>query len=227
MRISTHVAALAVAGALTFTAQAGAANLVQNGSFESGFSNWTVTNPEPSFPAAPIFYNSATSYPTGAFGESVPVNNAPTNSPDAAGSRAAYFVGDFAHNETLSQTIFLAAGTYQIGFSTYLPQNGKNNAGEATFMGQIAGVTLANFAASTAPATTWQTFAGVANIATAGNYLVEFVFNTNQNPSKDVVVDQVYVIAGNPPIGVPEPASMAVLGAGLLGLVLARRRRAG
>jgi hypothetical protein len=74
-------------------------------------------------------------------------------------------------------------------------------------------------------ATTWQTFAGVANITEAGNYEVKFSFSTHLVPSKDIVVDQVYIIAGNPPIGVPEKLSLVLLGSGLLGLAAARRLR--
>lgn len=132
---------------------------------------------------------------------------------------------DFANNQSLSQSVLLAAGTYQIGFSAHAPQNGFNNAGDATFQGIVASLSLANYSVKGGLATTWQTFAGSTVIAAAGSYQVEFVFNTNLFPSADVVIDQVYVIAGNPPIGVPEPASMALLGAGLLGLGLAARRR--
>jgi hypothetical protein len=220
---------LATAASLGLAQGAAAANLVVNGSFESGFSNWTLSNPASDAPAVAILYNTAAGYPTGAYGEAVPTNTAPTNAPDAAGTRAAYFVGDFARNERLSQSIFLTPGTYQIGFSAYLPANGMRNQGEALFTGSIAGVDLANFAASTQPGTTWRTFAGSTTITTAGLYTVAFTFNTNLRPSKDVVVDQVYVIAGNPPVGgdpaaVPAPGALGLLGAGLLGLGLLRRR---
>lgn len=209
-------------------APAAAANLVVNGSFESGFSGWALNaGATGGYPARPIFYNSASSYPTGAFGESVPTNTAATNSPDAAGLRAAYFVDDRSVNETLSQSVFLMPGVYEIGFSAYLPRNGFNNIGEATFTGSIAGAALANFAASTLTAQTWRTYTGSATISTAGTYLVEFTFNTNRSPSKDVVIDQVYIIEGGPSAstGVPEPATLALFGAGLLGLGALRRQR--
>lgn len=218
--------ALLAATFLAAATPALAANIVVNGSFESGFAGWTLNGGAANFPAVPITYGSNAGYPAGAFGEAVAPNNAPTNSPDAAGTRAAYFVSDLAGSETLSQTVFLAAGTYQIGFSAYLPQNGFNNAGDATFSGRIAGVVLADFAASSLSARTWRTYAGSTTVAADGAYLVEFVFNTAFVPSKDVVIDQVYIIAGNPPIPAPEPASMAVFGAGLLGLAAVRRRRA-
>jgi PEP-CTERM motif len=214
-------AAVLLAGA-GFVSQASAANIVQNGSFETGFTNWTLGGTVDSYPAVVIPYNTGSGYPGGAFGEPIPPNNSATNSPDAAGSHAAYFVSDFAA-ETLTQTVHLAAGVYQIGFSAYLPQNGFNNVGDAMFTGSIAGVTLANFDAASLTPVTWKTYAGSTTITTAGDYLVTFTFNTNFAPSKDVVIDQVYIVPGNPAI--PEPASLAILGAGLAGLGLTRLRR--
>ncbi|WP_291299322.1 PEP-CTERM sorting domain-containing protein [Elioraea sp.] len=224
--------------AATVASAASAANLVTNGSFETptpgnGLAGWTYTGGEnppsgtPLYPPVSIFYGAAQAYPQGAFGEAIPANNAPTNSPDAVGARAAYFVSDFANNpnQTLTQSVFLNAGIYQIGFSAYAPANGFANAGDATFEGIVASLSLASYNVSAGLVQTWQTFAGAANIAVAGIYDVEFTFYTNAFPSKDIVIDQVYIIAGNPPIGVPEPLSLALLGSGLLGLAAARRLR--
>jgi hypothetical protein len=204
-----------------------AANLVTNGSFENGLAGWTVGGVDTQgFPPVAITYGAAQPYPNGAFGEAVPPNNALTNSPDPVGTRAAYFVSDFTVNQSLSQTIFLTAGTYQIGFSAYAPANGYANAGEAFFSGTILGDVLANYAVSNGPVTDWQTFQGATTLTSDGFYTVEFVFNTNLFPSKDVVIDQVYVIAGNPPppVPAPTPAALALFGVGLLGLVALRRR---
>jgi hypothetical protein len=218
---------LATVFAASLTGAASAANLVTNGSFESGLTGWTIGGTTGGgFPPVAIFYGSASGYPTGAFGEAVPQNDAPTNSPDEVGARAAYFVDDLATNQSLSQLVALTPGIYQIGFSAYAPANGFANFYDATFKGLVASVELANYAVSAGPVTTWQTFAGAANIGIAGNYLVEFVFNTAGVPAKDVVIDQVYIIEGNPPIGVPEPTTLALFGAGLIGLGLARRRAA-
>ena len=232
VRVGSGVLALVVAATMTMAGQARAGNIVVNGSFEDGLNGWTHSGTVGgSHPVVAINYNSTASYPTSAFGEAVSPNNALTNSPDAVGSHAAYFVDDFSTNEMLSQTVFLEAGIYQIGFSAYLPQNGFNNVGEATFSGSIAGVTLANFAASTQTAKTWNTYAGSTSIQTAGNYLISFTFNTNRSPSKDVVIDQVYVISGNPSIGqqtsaVPEPSTLALLASGAaFGLVRLRRKK--
>jgi len=221
MRISLFALALAAG----FAAPAGAANLVTNGSFEAGLSGWSIGGVDlQGFPPAAITYGAAAPYPTGAFGEAVPANNAPSNSPDAVGGHAAYFVSDFAVNQSLSQTVFLNPGIYQIGFSAYAPANGYANAVEATFSGTIAGIVLADYAVSAGPVTTWQTFTGATNIVTAGNYLVEFVFNTNGFPAKDVVIDQVYIIAGNPLIGVPAPAAIGLFGLALAGLGFVQSR---
>lgn len=213
-----------------------AVNLVSNGSFESGLDDWTIGGFDDASktgggnaPVA-IFYGSASAYPTGAFGEAVPAANAVSASPDAAGDRGAYFVTDWASNQSLTQSVYLTAGNYEIGFSVYAPQNGYNNAGDASFSGSIAGVTLVNRLVSSGPATTWEAFSGNATVVSSGWYDVSFLFNTGQYPSKDVVIDQVYIIAssdgGTIIPGVPEPTTWAMLiaGFGLVGAAARRRR---
>jgi len=224
--MSRRTALLGMVLAAALATPATAANIVINGSFESGLTGWTIGGTDTQgFPPVAISYGAAQPYPIGAFGEAIPANNAPTNSPDAVGAHAAYFVSDFATNQSLSQTINLAFdGVYQLGFSSFAPGNGFANLFDASFSGVIASIVLASYNVSTGPSQTWQTFSGAANLL-AGSYTVEFLFNTNGFPAKDVVIDQVYIVAGDPPINVPEPASLALFGAGLLGLGLVRRRR--
>jgi hypothetical protein len=116
-------------------------------------------------------------------------------------------------------------GAYTIGFSAYAPNNGYQNAGDALFSGSVAGVTLASYAVSAGPDVTWQNFTGIANIMTAGWYTTTFTFNTNFYPSKDIVVDQAYVVAN-----APELSTWAMMGLGFAGLaflgVRARRKTA-
>jgi len=220
-KIATAVALTASLGA------AQAANLVTNGSFESGLTGWTTGGADAQgYPISVIDYNSNASYPTGAFGEPVPQNNAFTNSPDAVGGHAAYFVSDLATAQSLTQSIELSAGIYQIGFSAYAPGNGYDNRFDATFRGVITGEVLANYAVSAGPMQTWQTFASSGLYLDAGIYEIEFSFSSFGDPAKDVVIDQVYVIAGDPPTEVPEPGTLAVLGLGLLAMGAVRRRQA-
>lgn len=219
------VAALGFAALLVAPASA-SSNLIVNGSFESGLSGWTPVNNALANPIAVIDYNCACAYPTGAYGEAVPVDNSVSASPDAAGLHAAYFVDDFAVGQGLTQLTWLTPGNYEVGFSAYLPLNGFRNRNDATFTGSVVGVNLASFAASAGTAQNWVNYNGVINIGTAGNYLTSFVYNSFGFPAKDVVIDRVYAIATDRPPTVPEPATWVSMISGLaaIGLMLRRRR---
>jgi hypothetical protein len=221
---------------------AAATNLIKNGSFElSGtgngpVANWTKTNPAPDAPASVISYNNNNGYPTGAFGESVSPDNAVSASPDAVGNQAAYFVGDFAVNETFSQLTYLGVGNYRVGFSFYLTDNGLTNINNASLDANIIGVPVAfTMINGSSVGQTWFYASGVAQITVAGQYLTSLRFNSNGNPAKDVVVDRVFaistldaptVVIPPTPSFVPEPGTWAlmIIGFGMVG-VSARRRK--
>lgn len=212
------------------------ANLVDNGSFERGLEGWRVGGADlQSKPPVAITYGATKGYPDGAYGEAVPVDNSDSASPDAAGERGAYFVSDYARGQSLVQDIFLAVGNYRVGFSAYAPGNGYANIGDALFTAAIAGVQLADYAVSEGPRKLWQSFSGTATITRAGKYSVGFWFDTNQAPSKDIVIDRVYVVEDEQPgekipedavvSGVPEPQTWVtmILGFGLAGYGLRRQ----
>ena len=215
MKMMLAVAALMVAG----SAQA-ATNLVTNGSFESGLADWTIVGTETQgFPPVAITYGDAAPYPNGAFGEAVPADNSVSLSPDPVGTRAAYFVSDFSAGQGLQQTVYLTPGKYQVGFSYYAPANGYANINDAAFSANIAGDALVNTMVSANPPTTWLNFSGTTKITNPGFYNVSFLFTTNGDPAKDVVIDRVYISA------VPEPEAWALLVAGFAMVGFSARRR--
>lgn len=223
------IAAAALAASLAVAGSANAAtNLVTNGSFESGFFGWTYNGSGADVgpgghPAVIIPYNSGATYPGGAFGEPIPPDDSASASPDAVGNAAVYFVAD-ASEETLSQTVHLLPGLYTIGFSVYVPLNGFNNSGDASFSAKIAGVDLASFTVDGSTAKDWVHYAGVANIVAEGDYLTSFTYNSGAAPAGDFVVDRAYIVAGN---AIPEPGTWAlmILGFGAAGAALRRSRR--
>ena len=212
---------LAMAVAAPATA---ATNLVTNGSFESGFSGWTVVpNVDVAAPVV-IPYGVAAPYPGGAYGEAILANTVASLSPDPVGTSMAYFSSDTANPHSLSQMINLVAGmTYNIGFDYYAPQNGISNPNDAQLSfkinGMPVGATLQAGSASGTPGQTWINFGSSFTAGPGGAQLLSFEFKGLGVTAADFAVDRVYVAA------VPEPGvwAMMLLGFAAIGFSLRRR----
>jgi hypothetical protein len=217
---------LGAAALCAFATPALAANQLTNGSFEDGTNGWTLGGvSDDGYPPVVITYNNTNSYPTGAFGESIPVDDVVSSNTDAAGTHALYFVADQAHPQTLSQLVSVVAGkTYTFGFDVYVPFNGAQNINDASFSAVVGGLNFATFTASSLTAGQWLHYGatGVANIT--GTTTFDFAYNSFGIPAKDFVIDKVFFGTTS----VPEPASWALMlfGFGAMGTALRARRKA-
>jgi hypothetical protein len=215
-------------------AVAGPGNLLSDGSFEAGsggsgvlgtFPSWTVGG---TFGSGPGAGPEVITYGADATGYGDTITPDPfTNSPDATGNQAAFAVDDGAH-ETLSQTISVTGGTtYEVGFHFFETLSGANNPYPFTLSAILDGTTLVTISSGVQyGAGIWyhvfEVFTPTVSSANA-----DFVFDylSGNGTAKDVIVDDVYVEVA-PPGDIPEPAAIAAFGMGLLGLGLARYRRA-
>ena len=219
-------AAVVAAGAAVSGAASAATNLITNGSFENGMTGWTLTSVGSGQGYSPtviiVTDGVGRAYPAGAYGEGVPVDTAGGLDPDPAGTHAAYFSSDVG-SETLSQTISLGQGTYEVGFDAYIPLNGYNNRNDASFTATVGGFSWSavDLKRTAGAPQVWTHSSGFVNVGPGGGP-TSFVFAANGFPAVDVAIDRVYAIA------VPEPASWALMlvGFGGLGAVLRRRRHA-
>ena len=232
MRLAIIIGLAGLCGAAA-PAYAGATNLVSNVSFELGtgtagqagtFTDWTIggtaTGSGPGLGPQRIQYGTnATGY-----GDNVQADPF-TNSPDASGNNAAFFVDDAA-NETLSQRIGVTGGTtYEVGFDFFETLSGAANPNPFTLSAMIDGTVLATVTSGVQyGAGTWyHVFEIFTPSVSNDNSLFTFLYTSGASAAKDVIVDDVYVEIA-PPGDIPEPASALVLGAGLFGLLALRRR---
>jgi Ca2+-binding RTX toxin-like protein len=204
------------------TATPASPNLITNGQFSTVgtstfFSGWTESANTVATPwgsgtgGGPELYNYTTnlaeygtpsSFSTDPFAGSPTADNVnpyyTTPSTDAA-----FFVDDDAI-ETLSQSINVVAGTtYEVGFDLNETLPGLANAGFFSLTASINGVAIVT-AGSTAGTIltpgTWTHFADLYTATTTGSVTLSFTYEAGVPGSnlfsKDVLVDDVYVVAG-------------------------------
>jgi len=207
-----------VVSAVILSSSAASAAIISNGSFETGFTGWTVSSgTDPQYAPVVIAYGQSSPYPTGAFGEIIPA--AP-----GGGQYGVYFVSDFA-NQSISQSIALAAGTtYAVSFNIYSPINGTQNPFDALLQSATDG-SLSPVFHSKALGAGW-THYSAGFVAGGGPYSFNLNFGPlgsgAANAAADFVVDNIDIS-----VAVPEPATWAMMIMGFMGIgFLAYRRRA-
>ncbi|WP_426960198.1 carbohydrate binding domain-containing protein [Muricoccus radiodurans] len=202
----------ALATSLVFAVSASAA-IVTNGSFENGLNGWTTTGSGVTPGIGITVIETGGTNSTG-YGDNVA---------NYDGTHAAFFVDDQAV-EDLFQSVSLKAGVfYSLSFALWATASGAANPFNFTLENSV-GLnvldTTGNSGNSTGvPVGTWTPYSYNFTVNSDDNYRLNFHFTSGLTPAKDVLLDGVAITA------VPEPATLALFGAGLLGLGFVRRRK--
>ena len=221
--LTTALIAAPLLAAPLLASAAGPANLLTDGSFESGLASWSVGNTG-AFTYGPTPFSYSTSLAE--VFETIAPDNAASMSPDAAGLKAVWLVDDSATNiQSLSQSFtVIGGGLYTAGFSVYATSLGYGNANNAAFTAAIDGTPIATTSSTVGAlsSTTWTALSGTSAL-TPGLHTFSISFAATGVPSKDIAIDRAFVTSA-----VPEPESYAlmVLGLAFVGSIARRRKQA-